>query len=373
MKKLDDLLQNEFNKIVLSKPLKDSEYKKIVINRLKNSKTTFQAEQYTKTQVVHRNFDDLLAFVKEQAVFFKEAYFFGEVSYSAFLKDGELTFCKKINETKTEAKDHNKDKNYVIPDGTPIPIFVKIGIFTKEYKVVRTMQDKFRQINRYIELLRDCIGDYSPDDEIYVVDFGCGKSYLSFAVYYYLTEIKKLKVTFDCYDLKKDVIEECSLLATQYGYSGMFFYADDIKNFVPKKSVDLVISLHACDIATDYVLKQAVESNAKYIFSVPCCQKEINSKISVDYDRLLFRYGIIKERISALITDSIRATELELHDYKTDILEFVDLSDSPKNLLIRAKKSSHSPSYKKLKQNELNELIDKLGFTPKIVELFDNK
>lgn len=373
MKRLDDVLQNEFNKIVLSKPTKDSEYKKIVINRLKNAKTTYQAEQYTKTQVIHSNFDDLSIFVKEKAVFFKEAYFFGAVSYSAFLKNGELAFCKKIEETKTEAKDHNNDKNYIIPEGTPVPVFVKIGIFTSDYKVVRTMQDKFRQINRYLELLRDCVKDYSENDDIYVVDFGCGKSYLSFAVYYYLTEIRKLKVTFDCYDLKKDVIEECSALATEYGYSGMFFYADDIKNFVPKKSVDLVVSLHACDIATDYVLKQAVEANAKYIFSVPCCQKEVNSKISVDYDRLLFRYGIIKERVSALLTDAVRATELELHDYKTDILEFVDLSDSPKNLLIRAKKSSHSPSYKKLKQSELSELIEKLGFSPKIVELFENK
>lgn len=373
MRNLDSILQNDFNKIVFSKPLNNSKYKKIVINRLKNAKTVFQAEQYTQTQVIHSNFENLAEFVKKQTPFFKEIYFFGDESYSAFLKNGEISFSKKIEATKPAEITHNKEKNYILPEGTPIPIFVKIGIFTAEYKVVAAMRDKFKQINRYLELLRDCLNEYKEGDAIYVVDFGCGKSYLSFAVYYYLTEIKKLKVTFDCYDLKKTVIDDCSRLAEEYGYTDMNFYADDIKNFTPKRSVDLVISLHACDVATDYVLKQAVEANAKYIFSVPCCQKEVNSKISVRYNPILFRYGILKERVSALITDAVRATVLELNDYKTDILEFVDLSDSPKNLLIRAKKSSHSPSYKELKKRELKELLLETGVTPKIAELFSDK
>lgn len=366
---LDQFLKNEYNKVVLSKPTKESLYKKIVIKRLSNAKSLYQAEQYTDTQVTHTNFDVLDDYLKNECVHFKEMYFFGEESFSTFLKNGEITFCKRINADKQAPVTHNKEKNYLIPEGAPIPIFVKIGIFTKEYKVVASMRDKFRQINRYLELLDDCLHDYKENDSIYIADFGCGKSYLSFAVYYFLTFIKKLNVTLDGVDLKESVIKDCTSLANEYGYHGMHFYCMNIIDYKPVRQPDLIISLHACDIATDYVLKQAVESNAKYIFSVPCCQKEINRQITTEFDPILLRYGIIKERISALITDSIRATVLELYGYKTDVLEFVDLSDSPKNLLIRAKKANHAPSYIKAKKQELKELIQRANISPTILKL----
>lgn len=366
---LDQLLKIEYNKVVLSKPTKDSLYKKIVIKRLCDSKSLYQAEQYTDTQVTHTNFDILDDYLKKVCVYFKEMHLFGDESFSTFLKNGEVSFCKRIDVDKQSPVTHNKEKNYLIPEGTPIPIFVKIGIFTKEYKVVASMRDKFRQINRYLELLDDCLHGYKENDSIYIADFGCGKSYLSFAVYYYLTVIKKLAVTLEGVDLKESVINDCSRLANEYGYHGMHFYCKNIIDYKPIRQPDLIISLHACDIATDYVLKQAVESNAKYIFSVPCCQKEVNKQISLEFEPISLRYGIIKERISALITDSIRATVLELYGYKTDVLEFVDLSDSPKNLLIRAKKANHSPSYLKAKKLELEQLIQKADISPTILKL----
>ncbi len=366
---LEQLLKSEYNKVVLSKPLKDSLYKKIVIKRLSNAKTLYQAEQYTDTQVTHSNFDVLGDYLYSACVHFKEMHIFGDESFSAFLKNGEISFCKKIVAEKQSPTLHNKEKNYLIPEGTPIPIFVKIGIFTKEYKVVASMRDKFRQINRYLELLDDCLVDYHENDNIYIADFGCGKSYLSFAVYYYLNVVKKMNVTLDGVDLKDSVINDCANLANEYGYNGMHFYCMNIIDYKPIRQPDLIISLHACDIATDYVLKQAVESKAKYIFSVPCCQKEVNKQISSGFEPILMRYGIIKERISALITDSIRATVLELYGYKTDVLEFVDLSDSPKNLLIRAKRANHAPSYLKAKRQELKDLLQRAEITPTILKL----
>lgn len=231
------------------------------------------------------------------------------------------------------------------------------------------MHDKFKQINRYLELLSDIIKEYKENDDIHIVDFGCGKSYLSFAVYYYLSVIKKLNVFLTGIDLKKEVVEDCKKLAEEYGYSGMDFFAMDIKDFVPKQKIDLVISLHACDIATDFVIHQAVKAGAKHIFSVPCCQKEVNKNIANSYEPILFRYGIIQERVSALITDAIRATVLELNGYKTDISEFVDLTDSPKNLLIRASLAAHSPSYLKKKREELNDLLVRVDAIPMIVKL----
>lgn len=369
MKTLSEFLKNEYSKIVLSNPVKGGLYKKIVVKKLVHAKSKYQAEQFTATQVTHCNLDEIENYVLANSICFKEIYFFGEESYFAFLKNGNVTMTKKIkNETVTPST-HNKEKNYIIKEGMNLEIFVKLGIFTKEYKVVLSKQDKFRQINRYLEMLDDILKDYHEGDKISVVDFGCGKSYLSFAVYYYLTEIKKLNVKLTGVDLKTEVIADCDRLAKQYGYSGMNFIAGDINNFVSDGKIDLVISLHACDIATDYVLNQAVLNGAKHIFSVPCCQHEVNKQISSSYEPLLFRYGILQERVSALITDAIRCTLLELHNYKVDLLEFVDLSDSPKNLLIRATKSSHSPSYLRKKREELNDLLKRTSIEPTCVKL----
>ncbi len=366
---LSELLANIYSKIVLANPVKGGLYKKIVIKRLVDAKTKYQAEQYTQTQVTHCNLDEIADYVTSYSIYFKEIYFFGEVSYSAFLKNGTVTLAKKIKNEVPLLSKHNKEKNYIIKEGMKLEIFVKLGIFTKDYKVVQSKQDKFRQINRYLEMLDDILKEYHEGDNICIVDFGCGKSYLSFAVYYYLTEIKKLNVKMTGVDLKSDVISDCQRLAKEYGYDGMNFIAGNINDFKSDSEIDLVISLHACDVATDYVLKQAVENNAKHIFSVPCCQHEVNKQISQSFEPLLLRYGILKERISAILTDAMRCTLLELNNYKVDLLEFVDLTDSPKNLLIRASKSAHSPSYLRKKREELDDLLQRACVEPTCVKL----
>lgn len=361
MKTLTELLQQEYYKITLSRPEKGYSYKKICIKRLKDASFLYQAEKYTETQVLHENFNEPTPFVLEYVKHFKEINFIGEISYSAKLVNGEVVACFNAGKGVQTAVAHNREKVYPLPEGDEIPAFVKIGIFTKDYKIVSSKQDKFRQINRFIQMISDVIKGYNEGDEIFVVDYCSGKSYLSFAVYHYLVNTLKLKVKMTCIDLKEDVINKCREFAKECGYSGMEFIYGDIRDYTPDRQIDIVISLHACDIATDYVLSAAVKNKAKNILSAPCCQHELNNAISESYSPLLTRYGILKERLSAMITDTVRCTLLELNNYKVELLEFVDITHSPKNLLIRASACKHSSAYKRLKREELDKLLKELG------------
>ena len=239
------------------------------------------------------------------------------------------------------AASHNREKDSFIREGDRAPFLVDLGIFTKEYKIARPMYDKFRQINRYLELLDDALKDF-PKEEISILDFGCGKSYLTFLVYYYFSVLQKKRVKVLGYDLKADVVSRCNELAKAYGYHGMEFVTADVtKDVLTDRPVDLVITLHACDVATDYALAYALRRKVPYIFSVPCCQHEVNRTIRAgggDLD-LLLDHGLFKERASALITDAFRTKILEKSGYRVDVLEFVDFSHSPKNLMLRAKKT----------------------------------
>ncbi len=358
MQELFDELQErlgELNKIVLSAPSVKGEDTpdKICVQRktAKNAPDRFFAEEFRQNKAFHKTLtqDDVSPFCR-QAV---ERAGFRQIN--AFLSDAEIAYriskkgklSRTVNrKAKAEAKreGHNRKKEYLIPEGEPIPFMTELGVFTAEGKVVQSKYDKFRQINRFVELLDHAFQDYEKD-EIYVLDFGCGKSYLPFLVYYYFSVIRNKKVHITGYDLKRDVVAHCNDLAERYGYENLtFVIADVTRDRLSQEKIDFVISLHACDVATDYAIHFALEHRVPYLFSVPCCQHEINSAIRKgggDLD-LFLSHGLLQERASALLTDAFRVRILELEGYRTDVLEFVDFAHSPKNLMIRAKRKQNA-------------------------------
>ena len=239
---------------------------------------------------------------------------------------------------KRTALAHNKKKRYLLEEGRPVPFLVDLGVMTPEGKIVHARYDKFRQINRFLEFVEDILPALPKDRELTILDFGCGKSYLTFAIYYYLRECQGLDVRIIGLDLKEDVIRKCSNLSRKYGYDKLTFLQGDIAGYEGCTRVDMVVTLHACDTATDYALYKAVKWGASVILSVPCCQHELNKQIENETLAPVLKYGLLKERMSALITDGLRAGLLEQQGYDTQILEFIDMEHTPKNILIRAVK-----------------------------------
>ena len=376
---LEEVFKNEIIKIVISnKVKKDEKYNKIAINLKENNKNKFyQIEKFTDKQVFHENIKiNEISDKVSELIFgnYKQmtAWSNNEIFDLKISKKGKIFLGKKKNDnSKIVAKGHNKEKNYILKEGMIIEPLIDLGVFTKEGKVVNSKYDKYKQINRFIEIIDDEIkkNDYK---ELTILDFGCGKSYLTFVLYYYFVKIKNINVKMIGLDLKEDVIKKCNDIAKRYNYENLHFELGDINGFKYNNKVDMVITLHACDTATDYALYNAIKWNSKMIFSVPCCQHEFNSQMKANELSILTKYGIVQERVAALMTDSVRANLLECMGYKTQLLEFIDIAHSPKNILIRASKNNISKEKKEKPLNEVNNLIRTFNFNPTLYNLLKN-
>ena len=273
---------------------------------------------------------------------------------------------------------HNRKKHYILEEGKAVPFLQDLGVMTKEGEIVRTKFDKFRQINRFLEFIEDILPELDKGRELTILDFGCGKSYLTFAMYYYLHELKEYDIRIIGLDLKKEVICHCNELSEKYGYEKLRFLEGDIADYTGVNKVDMVVTLHACDTATDYALAKAVGWDAKVILSVPCCQHELNRQIRNEVLEPVLRYGLLKERMAALITDGLRAQYLEREGDEAQILEFIDMEHTPKNILIRAVKRNQKADQKEsVRRQQIEASIRKceaeLRVSPTLGRLLDNQ
>lgn len=382
--------------VTLSKPVNNIEeslgkpYTKIKIRAVNSAGgASYAAEMFTKTQVFHKKFSEseLADFLKANSgITFKNVVTRTDSEEITLLtnKKGKTTELRKKLDaftgktTPLKILPEAKKKQYLLPEGTPVPFLVLLGIMNDEGKVISSRYDKFRQINRFLEFIDDILPEFSDknsdDEPIRIADFGCGKSYLTFAVHYFLTEIRHIKCEIEGLDLKEEVINYCNDMAKKLGLQNLIFHTGNIADYSGSHSPDIVITLHACDTATDFALKYEVEHGARAILSVPCCQHQINTQLQMrgkaggatgdvppELEPLL-KWGIIREKFSSLVTDALRGEWLEAQGFKVQMLEFIDMEHTPKNILIRAIKKENN---RNCKTNGL-ELIDKLGITPEL-------
>lgn len=350
---LEAQLEATLVKITFSNPRKKTEtYTKILIKPFLNGEVlNFQFESFTQTQAFHQNYtkEEALKALKQLIDANDYRQVNGESTLSKWQmllsKKGKITLKEQFTATPDNQVDlsHNRKKSYLLDNGTPIPFLVALGVMTEDGKIVKRRYDKFKQINRFVEMVDDVVQYLPTDRAIKIIDFGCGRSYLTFALYHYLVSLKGLTVEMVGLDLKEQVIKDCNQLAKTCGYDALHFEHGNIVDYDQTKDVDMVVTLHACDTATDFALQKANNWQAKVIMSVPCCQHEFNKTISNGPMEAIFQYGIIKERMAALMTDAMRGNWLKLHGYDVQIMEFIDVAHTPKNLLIRAVKINDIP------------------------------
>lgn len=339
---LDKSFNIDFVSAVLSNPReKDGTVKVKIRPVMKQDRLLFQCEEYRNNQAFHLNLEAEATseYVENQMKVFKQMQMeTRQFRYQVLVsKKGKMTIQKRLQtaEVKEVNYSHNRAKHYILEEGKTVPFLRDLGVMTKTGEIVRTKFDKFRQINRFLEFIEDILPQLPKDREVTILDFGCGKSYLTFAMYYYLHELNGYDIRIIGLDLKTDVIEACNQLAKKYGYKKLKFLEGNIADYTGSDEVDMVVTLHACDTATDFALAKAVGWKAKVILSVPCCQHELNGQMANEVLAPLFSYGLIKERMAALVTDSLRAEYLKREGYDTQILEFIDMEHTPKNILIR--------------------------------------
>lgn len=416
MEKIEELreayegfLNDTLERMIFSNPRNREHFIKMIVRPLLLKGTLkFQVEEFTEKQAFQKNLsrEEALPYLMDQTVGLYrsvEAVSADGSLHVLVSKKGTVTVKQKqtggradktaVEVSQTEngnaavkinplnidrLRPHNRTKQYVLREGIPVPFLVDLGVMTAEGAVVKARYDKFRQINRFLEFIEDILPRLDKNRTNTIIDFGCGKSYLTFAMYYYLKELKGYSVQVVGLDLKKDVIELCNRLADKFGFTDLHFYHGDIAGYEGVKQVDMVVTLHACDTATDYAIYKAVRWGAGVILSVPCCQHELNRQIENDLLAPVLQYGLLKERISALLTDGIRAQLLEQAGYRTQILEFIDMEHTPKNIMIRAvkqgsskkKENSIKQSNSKIqKNNTLEKMMEELHLKPSLWEL----
>lgn len=382
---LQKILNKDLQQIILSNSRHPEQTQKVKIRPvLIREELLFQETAYRGTQAFHENFtaeqltDRICTALQEQ---FRQGEFSAKTLQATALvsKKGKLTLKVKNSgkaprtaaseEEELQALAHNRTKHYILEEGKPVDFLVGLGVQTPDGRVTRARFDKFRQINRYLEFIEDVIDELPKDRTIRIIDFGCGKSYLTFAMYYYLHELQHRDIQVTGLDLKTDVIQHCNELAEKLGYDRLKFERGDISTYEGTDVADMVVTLHACDLATDYALDKAVKWGARVILAVPCCQHELNRQIKCDPLKPVLKYGIIKERVAALLTDALRANLLEQQGYETQILEFIDMEHTPKNLLIRAvKKNGMRPK----KSADIGTVEELLHVAPTLEKLLNN-
>ncbi len=353
----------------------------------------FQASEYIGDKIFHSNYNQSDLLEKLPSWFeglFRQAEIVTKKGKAIIMisKKGKATVNSKLsrnitamnteslqeqNQDQDDILLHNKVKNYILQEGIPLPFLIDLGVMTKDGMVVKAKSDKFKQINRFLEYIEDVLPYLDQDKELTILDFGCGKSYLTFVMYYYLKILKGYHINVIGLDLKTDVIKQCNGLSKKYGYDNLHFLEGDIASYKGSSHVDMVVTLHACDTATDYALYKAVTWGARVILSVPCCQHELNKQIRCETLKPVLKYGIVKERMAALITDALRAELLESKGYRVQLLEFIDMEHTPKNILIRAVKRVDTGREVQAKDEELKKCMDLLGVSPCLQRLFQEE
>ncbi len=381
---LDNILNKDFVSGTISNPRTKGQIQKIKVRPiLKREDLYFQLESFTKTQAFHENLrpreaaEKCTSYMEE----FKQMQMMTKTENHniRISNKGKVTIQSKKQQggNRQVNMQHNRAKKYILEEGIAVPFLIDLGVMTEEGKIVRTKFDKYRQINRFLEFVEDILPQLDKDREVTILDFGCGKSYLTFAMYYYLHELKKYDIRIIGLDLKSEVIKHCSQLAVKYGYEKLAFLEGNIADYTGVDAVDMVVTLHACDTATDFALAKAIGWNAKVILSVPCCQHELNGQIDKENVKMapVMRYGLLKKRMSALFTDGLRADYLEREGYETQVLEFIDMEHTPKNILIRGvknRKLADNKEHWEQKNKEIQECTAFLKVDPMLGRLLDD-
>ena len=393
MKTIDEYLEEQINEQLCQAILSSSRGdgpSKVKIRPVEiRGKVVYQASETVGTKVLHKNYsrEELISYLKAGL-----QHDFSQLQASGMALDGTILVSKKgkmtiktrrhpengkglaFGKDKTFSKGtqilaHNRVKQYILKENIPVPFLVDLGVMNKEGRIITQKYDKFRQINRFLEFIQDILPRLDQQREVTILDFGCGKSYLTFAMYYYLHELKSYDIRIIGLDLKTDVIRKCNELAKKYQYDKLTFLEGNIADYTGAEEVDMVVTLHACDTATDFALAKAIGWNAKVILSVPCCQHELNRQMKNDMLSPIMNYGLLKERMAALVTDGLRAEYLKREGYDVQVMEFIDMEHTPKNILLRAVKTGRRED----NEESIRACESFLRVTPTLGRLLDEK